>query len=174
MKNLLYLVSSLLFLIGISCENKNTDGNLNTGVELYLVTSYSKIGTTSHINENSVVTQSTPLIRYSDFLSYDSAHFTFELTDSAVRVIKSLKLSVSGLPFAVKADNRLIYTGYFWPTYSSLSCDWIVIDPMMVTIGNKIQVRLGYPGLIQGHKIPDKRNDERIIRTFKLDNKLKS
>jgi hypothetical protein len=44
---------------------------------------------------------------------------------------------------------------------------------MMVSAVNKMQVRLGYPGLLPGQVIPDKRNDPRIIQVFKQDNKLK-
>jgi hypothetical protein len=155
------------------CEKNESYLDSNSKVELYLMDTYLKIGNSSQIDENSVVTENKPLIYYSDFLSYDSTECIFELSDRAIVAIKNLDHSVHGLAFAIKANDRLIYTGYFWPGYSSASCDWIVIDPFMTSIGNKIQVRLGYPGLIQGQTIQDKRNDERIILIFKNDNKLK-
>jgi len=96
-----------------------------------------------------------------------------ELSDKAIETLESLDYSVNGLAFAIKTNDTMIYTGYFWPSYSSASCDWVVIDPLMTSIGNKIQIRLGYPDLVQGQVIQDKRNDERIIRIFKRDNKLK-
>jgi len=67
----------------------------------------------------------------------------------------------------------LIYTGYFWPSYSSVSCDWVIIDPLSVYSGNKIHVILSYPGQNAGVNIPDKRNDSRIIQIFQKDHKLK-
>jgi hypothetical protein len=169
-KRLIYLTFGLLALIVNGCEK---DSNSNQKVELYLIDNYSKIGTTYQINESSVIMKGSPLIYYTDILSYDSTEFIFELSDRAVGAIKNLEHSVHGLAFAIKADNKLIYTGYFWPSYSSTSCGWIVIDPLTTSIGNKMQVRLGYPGLIQGQIIPDKRNDQRIIQIFKQDNKLK-
>lgn len=163
----------LLILTGSGCEKKDYDSSYYSRFGLYLVDRYSTIDNSYQIDESSVVTKKTPLILYSDFLSYDSAEYTFEVSERAIQAIKSLEHSVHGLAFAIKADNQLIYTGYFWPGYSSASCNWMIIDPMMVTIRNKIQVHAGYPGLIQGQVIPDKRNDPRIIQIFKQDNKLK-
>jgi hypothetical protein len=77
------------------------------------------------------------------------------------------------LAFAIKANDTLVYTGYFWPSYSSVSCDWVVVDPNMTGIGNTMQVSLGYPGLIQGKIIQDKRNDKRIVQILREDRKLK-
>jgi hypothetical protein len=113
------------------------------------------------------------LIYYSDIISYDSTEYIFELSDRAISAINILDHSVHGLAFAIKANDTLIYTGYFWPSYSSASCDCIVIDPTMTSLGNMIQVSLGYPYLFPGQTIQDKRNDGRIIRILKLDNKLK-
>ena len=77
---------------------------------------------------------------YSDFQSYDPSTFTFKISDTAKDSIKSLKQSVNGIAFAIKANNVLIYSGYFWPGYSSASCDWVVIDPMMLLINNELYV----------------------------------
>ena len=170
-KNAFLLLIGLLLLVFAGCEK--TSFNSNSKVELYLISSFSKMNNTWGIDESSVITKSNPLIEYSDFLSYNPKDYTFELTSSASETVKNLDHSVFGLAFAIKADESIIYTGYFWPSYSSASCDWIVIDPLSTLIGNKLQVRLGYPGLVQGQIIPDKRNDIRILRIFKRDNKLK-
>ncbi|HET6558398.1 MAG TPA: hypothetical protein VFG54_13855 [Prolixibacteraceae bacterium] len=170
---LMFSILGLFILIAYGCKKNEPSVSSNEKIELYLIETYSKIGYSYQIDENSVVTKNTPLIYYSDFLSYDSTEYTFEVSDRALEAIKNLNHSVHGLPFAIMANDTLVYTGYFWPSYSSASCDWVVIDPIMASIGKRIQVRLGYPGLVQGHTIEDKRNDERIIRIFKLDNKLK-
>jgi len=168
-----YIIVGILCLGFLGCD-KNDNQNKNDGViEFYLLDTFAKIDNSCQIDETTVITESSPLVYYSDILSYDSADYTFELSDRAIDAIENLEHSVIGLAFAVKANNILIYTGYFWPSYSSASCDWIVMDPTMLGIGNKIQVRLGYPGLIQGQIIPDKRNDKRIINILESDNKLK-
>lgn len=170
---LIFSIFGLFILIAFGCKKDEPSETSDGKIELYLIDTYSKVGHSYQIDESSVVTKDTPLISYSDILSYDSSEYAFELSDKALAAIKNLELSVYGLPFAIKANGTLIYTGYFWPSYSSASCDWVVIDPIMANIGNKIQVRLGYPGLIQGQTIQDKRNDERIIQILKLDHKLK-
>lgn len=145
----------------------------NSQVELYLIDSFSTVGHSTQIDEMTVVTGAVPLLCYSDFLSYDSGEYTFEITGSAQQKIEDLEHSTHGIAFAIKADNTLIYTGYFWPVYSSASCDWIVIDPCMSSVDNKLQVKLGYPGLNPAFPVPDRRNDERLLRIFRRDNKLK-
>ena len=169
----IFLIFGLFVLVTSGCEKNDDNIDSNGKVELYMIDSYSRIDNSTQIDENTVITESSPLIYYSDFLSYDSTECIFELSDRATEAIKDLEHSVHGLAFAIKANDILIYTGYFWPGYSSASCDWVVIDPFMTSIGNKIQVRLGYPGLAQGQAIEDKRNDGRIIQILKHDNKLK-
>ena len=163
-----------VLVIVFGCE-KNEDyiDDSNSKVELYLIDSYSRIANSCQIDENTVIAENSPLIYYSDFLSYDPKEYLFELSERAIEAIKDLEHSVYGLAFAVKANDTLIYTGYFWPSSSSASCNWTVIDPFTTYIGNKVQIRLGYPGLFQGQVIQDKRNDNRILGIFKQDNKLK-
>lgn len=165
-----YVIIGIFSFLTFGCEKDeiNSDGK----VELYLLESYSKIDNSFQIDEATIKTQTSPLISYADFISYDSTNYTFELSDRAKNMIENMEHSVHGVAFAVKADKTIIYSGYFWPSYSSASCDCIVIDPMMTSIGNKIIVSLGYPGLVQGQVIPDNRNDSRIIEIFKRDNKL--
>lgn len=158
--------------IFIACDKNENTNSQNGSVELFLLNSYKTIGSTYQIDEKTIVTKSQPLVTYSDFQSYDPSTFTFKISDTAKESIKSLKHSVHGIAFAVKANNVLIYTGYFWPSYSSASCDWVTIDPMMLLISNELYVRIGYPGLIQGQVIPDNRNDQRILDTFASDDKL--
>lgn len=172
-QQLFYFLAGLLMLTVTGCEKENTMVSSDGTVDLYLIDSFSKIGHSSRIDESSVITQNTPLLNYSDFLSYDSSNYTFELSDRGKEAIENLNLSTQGLAFAIKADDALIYTGYFWPSYSSASCDWVVIDPIMASTTSRIQVKLGYPGLVEGQVITDRRNDERIISIFKRDGKLK-
>lgn len=165
---LLFLI--MAFLLTVSCDKDDTT---HEKVELYLIDSYSKSEDgRCRIDESSVITKDSPLIGYADFLSYDSKDYAFELSGNAIEKIKKMEFSVHGVPFAIKVDNVLIYTGYLWPSYSSASCDWTTIDPIIFE-DNKLKVRLGYPGPEDGDNITDKRNDKRIINTFKQDNKLK-
>ena len=156
----------------MACDKNETTNSNDGGVELFLLDSYKTIGITNQIDEKTIVTKSLPLVAYADFQSYDPSTFTFKVSNTAKESIKSLKHSVNGIAFAIKANNALIYSGYFWPGYSSATCSWVVIDPTRLSLDNELNVRLGYPGLIEGQVIPDKRNDKRILDIFTSDNKL--
>lgn len=164
----LAIIGMLSFFIS-GCHKNEV--SLSGKVELYLLDSYSKINNSSQIDEKTVKIKSSALISYENFISYDSENYIFQISDKARKAIDEIKHSVHGVAFGIKANETLVYTGYFWPSISSASCDWIVIDPVMIH-DNKIKVSLGYPGLIQGQCIPDNRNDSRIIKIFENDNKL--
>jgi len=165
------LCVALTFIFTACGKNENTNPGYGH-VELYLLDSFKTIGNTNQIDEKTVVLKTKPLVTYSDFLSYDPGTYTFKISNTACEAIKSLEHSVHGLAFAIKANNVLIYTGYFWPGYSSASCDWVIIDPMGLSLDNKLMVELGYPGLREGQVIPDRRNDQRILDIFAGDDKL--
>lgn len=165
-----YILTPVLIFLIFSCKKINIGEN--GSVDLYLLDKYETLHQTCQIDEKTVKTKSSPYLSYSDFESYDNETYTFKLTSEATEKIKNLKPSVFGLPFAIKANDELIYTGYFWPSYSSASCSWVTIDPVLMQ-DNQIKVQLGYPGQIEGEIIPDKRNDERIISIFKKDKKLR-
>lgn len=174
MKRQILLITLLMSfnLIFIACDKNENINPKHRNVELYLLDSYQTIGSTNQIDDKTIVSKATPFVTYPDFLAYDSSMFTFKISDAAIKSIKNLQLSVHGVAFAIKANNVLVYTGYFWPSYSSASCAWVVIDPLSLGTGNELSVELGYPGLVEGVVIPDKRNDERILEIFASDNKL--
>lgn len=170
----LHAIIGMLALSLFACEKTDHEITKGDKVELYLLESYTKIeNTRAQIDESTVITHDSPLITYSDFLSYDKSEYAFELSDEAKSTIMDLEHSVAGIAFAIKVDDDLIYTGYFWPSYSSASCDWVVIDPMHLYLGNTLLLRMGYPGPPEGVVIPDNRNDIRILNVFEADNKLK-
>ena len=155
-----------LFLTG--CDKEETDEIKGKDVELYLIESHETTDIQYQIDENSVITRTSPLLYYSDFLSYDSNNYVFVISDESKNRIKNLEHSVNGIPFAMKVDNEIIYTGYFLPSYSSLRFDWIIIDPILIDYYNGMKVELGFIG----SEIPDKRNDSKILDVFNRDNKL--
>jgi hypothetical protein len=144
------------------------EGNVN----FYLIASFDTIENSCQIDESTVITADTPIIEYADLLSYTPREYVFKITDKAKEIVANLPHSVFGLGFAVKANNTLIYTGYFWPSYSSLACSWVVADPLWTSMNNSLKIELGYPGLMEGVTIPDKRNDNRILDIFRRDDKL--
>ncbi len=169
------VISSIvaIFSLAIFACDKNEDSKPVTGdVELYLLESYETVGNTCQIDETTVAIKQSALVSYSDFISYNSKEYIFEISDKSKEAIQDLEHSVQGIAFAIMADNKLIYTGYFWPCYSSAICNWVVTDPTSLLMSNELRISLRYPGPSQGVVIPDNRNDKQILDIFRRDGKL--
>ena len=166
--NRLFLVIISLNLL-LSCEK--TEEPSQTALEFYLLKDYQ---TYDHvkIDENTAVISDSVLIQYDSIISYNKSTYAFKITDSTINYDSREFSPILGKAFAVTIDKNIIYTGYFWSGYRSLGCNWIVIDLVRFEWENELIVELGYPGLVVGDTIPDKRNDERILELLKRDNKL--
>lgn len=161
-------LAGLLFLTG--CAKDNTFRPTGGVVEFYLIDTYQTSGPNFQIDETTVSIKGDPLVLYPDLLTYDSSAHSFEILDAARERISNLEHSAHGIAFALIADRELIYTGYFWPSYSSAVCEWVTIDPLQLFSGNTLTVNLGYPGEWPG--VPDRRNDPRLLEILERDNKL--
>jgi hypothetical protein len=171
-KNIAFTIITL-FVVGVFACNKDKITNDAHGkLEFYLISDFDTLKNTFMIDISNVILADTPLIKYDDIVSYNSNEYAFKISNNAKLSVKNLKHSVHGLAFAVVANNEKIYAGYFWSMYSSLSCDWIVVDPILVEIKSEMQVKLGYPGQFYHSSYTDNRNDNRIIEILKRDNKL--
>jgi len=151
----------------------NDDAIPGDSVDFYALTDYQTQGPSMKIIESSVILSDSLIIPYNEIIYYRSKTHTFFITEHLSDILSDFEEHPLGRkPFAVVADGELIYTGYFWYGFMSSGCDWVVIDPIDYSGENKITVRLGYPGLIDGDQIPDKRNDPRLLRILKKDRKL--
>lgn len=165
---LVLLVALVLNSCSKSDPNEATDGD----VEIYLVKSFNESDDNDFIDISTVVLEKDPLLDYSDLLSYNSKDYTFKIEDSKKDLFKIDGSTIHFKAFAVLANDEVIYTGFFWPSYSSQGINWVVIDPLTAEMQGELIVSLGYPGMLANEDIPDLRNDSRIISIFKRDNKL--
>lgn len=168
-KTIALLVFSISF---FSCTQKQEETFPSGDVEFYLLESYETISGTFQIDESTIVLEEQALISYDDLLSYYPSLYAFSLTETAKTKIKELEHSVHGIAFAVVVDEKLLYSAYFWPSYSSMSCDWVVTDPTGLDIYNQLRIQIGYPGSSKGVYVPDRRNDDKLVGIFKRDGKL--
>ena len=169
----LFLKLGLVFLLN-SCDKEENLEPSGKSIDFYYISEYQKIDNTFKIIDSTVVIGNTKIIDYSDIISYSSKDYAFTVSDSISDRLNDFENhSIHGVPFALAIDKEIIYTGYFWASYSSMGCDWITIDPLNISGRNELKVRLGYPGKIQGDSIPDKRNDSRLIEVLRKNKKLK-
>lgn len=168
-----FFFGAILFSISVfsACDRENSE-DVTGVVELFMLESFETVDASCRIDNSTAKLEHQPLIRYADFLSYDPEGHIFTLSEDAAETVENMEHSVHGVAFGVTADDELVYTGYFWPGYSSATCNWITIDPLSLYQGNELRVQLGYPGMMEGWEIPDTRNDPRIIAIFRRDEKL--
>ena len=73
-----YIIVGILCLGFLGCD-KNNDQDKDDGViEFYLIDTFARIKNSCQIDETTIITESSPLVYYSDILSYDSINYTFE------------------------------------------------------------------------------------------------
>jgi hypothetical protein len=114
-----------------------------------------------------------PLLSRSEIVSYTQATHEIELSAQGYEAIAALYMPVTGVPFVVCVDGQPIYAGAFWPGYSSLSYDGIVIDPILASYEQPfIHIQLGYPDL-DFYDAVDPRSDLRILQALERAGKLK-
>lgn len=161
------LLLLLCFFIPTSCKKETTKSG--KVIEIYLLKSYIR-ETNGSISNNSLVLEDSAVVKYEDILWYDSDTHIFKVSSKTANWLNDSQ--IHGKAFAIAINKEIIYTGYFWASFSSSFCNWVVIDPLNYG-NNELSVELGYPGLVQGIIIPDNRNDNRLLEILRLDNKLK-
>lgn len=120
------------------------------------------------VNPASVELEKEPLIGNNDIVSYNRSDFMFEIKETAAQNVKNFGPRA---PFAVAVDGEIIYIGVHMPSFLSSVCFESIT--MQHWFPNNVEVRLGYPGSLEGKGIDDRRNDARILATLKKQGKLK-
>ena len=166
MRQLIYILT--LTVLCFSCEKDKV--NAGETVEIYLLKNYQTVAGKCQVDPSISVIQDTPIIKNQDILEYSQTDYQFKLTDPAIQKVKAFR---DFTPFAVTIDKRVIYYGFFKPSISSSSCDNSITMDVDWTSGNKVSLKLGYPGQLQGVTIDDQRNNTDLIATLRNQGKLK-
>jgi len=131
-----------------------------TGVSIYLRApkeeiSEEKFGiyTYSYLENRELVISDNGIIWYKK-----TSH-EIKLTEEGVEKVRAVGWAVYGISFAVKLDNRVIYTGRFWSMASSVPPSGVII--MTPTENNIIKIE-SYPT----PDFVDPRNDNEIFDHF--------
>jgi len=165
MRNILSLLTILVLIT--SCNKNHTDSG--DPVEIYLLKTIQLVPNKCQVDASNSAIETTPLVNNQDIVEYSKSNYEFKLTDEGVQKIKTLSDTT---PFAVTINKQVIYYGFFKPMYSSSSCDHsITMELRWAT--DKIMMKLGYPGQLQGVTIDDKRNDPMLLSALASQNKLR-
>jgi hypothetical protein len=168
------LVILFIVLLTGGCEKYKSERDPGYGLEFHRIKDFQKEDSGFKIINSSVTISDSVIIYYDEIVSYNPENYTFTVTGDCANRLNDFELNqIHGTPFAVTVNKQVIYTGYFWCSFSSTGVNWITIDPLNFTGKNQLRVSLGYPGSIFGDYIPDNRNDVRILDLLIKDGKLK-
>jgi len=171
MKIKIFLISALLLLLLVSCSTATLTPLTEEGFAIYLLAE--NISPQLPADLNLIELDQHPLFSSNDIVSYTKATHEIELTQKGYLAIAALYMPVTGLSFVVCVNHQPIYAGSFWPGYSSLSFNGIIIDPIFATEEHPvIQIQLGYPGSDFYDQV-DPRSDLRILQALDNAGKLK-
>jgi hypothetical protein len=162
----LYLIFIMTMFI-LSCKKDHLKAGRT--VEIYLLKNYKVMAGKCQVDPTLTVLQDTAIIKNQDILQYSKTEYQFKLTDNAIKEVKALK---DMTPFAVTVDKQVIYYGFYKPSFSSSSCDHSITMDIALASDNKISIKLGYPGQLDGVTIDDQRNNPNLIATLKNQSKL--
>jgi len=161
------ILLTAVFLFG-SCEKDVRNEKEITGeVCFYLLKSYKTRENSSEIVTSTVRIADNPIIEYKDIISYNTDLNVYTVTRQARDTVISLTSPVSGPPFAVTIDKEIIYTGYFWPVTSPVTCDWTHIDPLFIDFWDGLKVMPA-----NNRDKPNPGNDADLIKILRRDKKL--
>jgi hypothetical protein len=174
MKKLQFFIATLVLILGLSCsqvENGDLepDGTTSGGQQItfYLLKSYQMIPNKCAIDPASVVLETKPLITQDDIVSYADKSYTFTINANGYNNVRQLR---DATPIAVCIDNKVAFLSVYKPLTSSSTCYESIT--MQALPNNQVKFQLGYPTLLNGVMIDDQRNNNMLLETLKVANKL--
>ena len=151
LKTLLIIAAlSLILLTSNGCTSRKDEG-----FAIYLTRQDIPVATMPVLSHVELADE--PIISTDDIISYQKETHEIKLTSDAYERLAELDVPVQGKAFLVCVDRSPIYWGAFWPIFSSLSFDGVVILVPGLLGRDSIQIGLGYPspGFFTGEDIRD-------------------
>ncbi len=116
--------------------------------------------------------QADPIIAADEIISYSPASHDLLVTSSAMERLAKLKVPVNGLGFVICVDRKPRVPGAFWPLYSSLSFDGLVVQLPVPENSARLHLYSGYPD-VDSSLPQDPRNDPLLPKAFQDAGKLR-
>jgi len=171
MKTRIFLITALVLLPLVSCSSATMTPSSSEGFAIYLLAE--NISPQVPTELDLVKLAQHPILSSDEIISYSATTHEIEMTQKGYEAIAALSLPVTGLSFMVCVDHEPIYAGSFWPGYSSLSFDGIVIDPILASPEHPtVHIQLGYPGT-DFYPAVDPRSDLKILQALEDAGKLR-
>ena len=161
------LILLLATIVTVSCNKNDLKGGKS--LEVYHLKTMELVAGKCQVDGSKSTIETAAFLTNDDILEYSQQTHEFKLTNDGIQKVKAMGDRTS---FAVTVDRKVIYFGFFKTSFSSSSCEHsITMD--LGSSNDKIMMRLGYPGLIQGISVEDKRNDPMLVATLANQGKLR-
>jgi hypothetical protein len=161
MKTIRFLPVILILYSTLNCSKKDNNDDI---IEPVAITYKAKI----NINAEGYIND---LVSYNEIVGYDTNLCAFLIEGNAANRINGYFFVAGGLPFMVKVNGKEIYSGLFFPSYSSNTPCGFLVEPVIGS-NNTMYVRLDYGLCISEGQLVDNRNDQRLIAVLANDNKI--
>jgi hypothetical protein len=159
----LFFIAPLLLLLS-SCSKEAATGR----IAIYQLSSYTMVAGKCQVDGATARLNQQPLLDDRDIISYDANNYEYTLTSAAAAKLSALPARVA---MAFTIDEEPVFYLVNMPSILSSSC-WESITMDAFYSGNKMHLRLGYPGITVGTYIDDQRNNKRILAILRAQGKL--
>jgi hypothetical protein len=167
MKQASIFLMYVLALMALSCQKEASEQVNGYRVEIWTLKDYTTANAPCELNP-ARLEEDERIIANDEILSYHASDHYFTLTAAAINRLKSIK---SKIPFYLKVNNKVVYTGFLMPAYLSLACGGsVVIDPISYT-NNMIWVN--FPHLTVSQQANDLRNSDVLLKALEEQGKLR-
>ncbi len=131
-------------LSGFSCTSPEEEPSKDEGFAIYLPAREIAISEMPLISNLELADE--PIVAPVDIVSYYRNTHEIELAVEAYDRLSGLEIPINGKVFVVCVDRQPVYWGAFWPGYSSMTFDGVIIlTPLFLLDRHAIQIELGYP-----------------------------
>jgi hypothetical protein len=159
----LFFIAPLLLLLS-SCSKDAATGR----IAIYKLSAYTMVAGKCQVDGATAQIEQLALLDDRDIISYDANNYEYTLTSAAAVKLSALPARTA---LALTIDQKPVFYFINMPSILSSSC-WESITMDAFYSGNKMRLRLGYPGITVGTVIDDQRNNQRILAILRAQGKL--
>lgn len=131
-------------LTAFSCTSPEGETSKDEGFAIYLLARDIPVSEMPIVSNLEIADR--PIVSLGDIVSYYGNTHEIELAAEAHERLLELEVPTNGKVFVVCVDRQPVYWGAFWPGYSSMTFDGVIIlTPPFLLDRRTIQIGLGYP-----------------------------
>ena len=169
LNNLFVLV---ILITGCSKTMQQTDWKIGEGMEFYITespVSHSYFVDYNKLDLDLIPLEDTTVIRYNDIKKYFKKDHTLELNITNDKILFG-QTGINGKMFVVTLDKNPVYCGFYWPVYSSATCNYVFLQFPLPADGMQTSHKINL--ILANTGVPDPRTHSGLMDRLKAAGKL--